>query len=76
MNKRGVGAVFCIIACILFSVKYITVAIFMSGVSSWGSDLFDAGLEYVGSPLTVLSIISLILGLIYLVWAEFSDKKK
>lgn len=76
MNKRGVGAIFCFIAAILFATKYISAAIFMSGALSWDSELFQAGLGYVGSPLQVLSVISLIIGIIYLAYAEFEDRKK
>lgn len=76
MSKRGVGALFCLIASILFSARYIAAAIFMSGVSSWNSDLFKAGLEYVGTPLLHLSMLSLIVGVGYLVWEEILDKKE
>jgi hypothetical protein len=76
MNKRGTGAVFCLIAAILFASRYITAAIFMSGVSSWSSGLFGAGLQYVGTPLNTFSIISLIVGIGYLLWAEISEMKK
>ncbi len=75
MDKRGVGALFCLTAGILFSARYLTAAVFMSGVSSWGGDLFAAGLEYVGAPLLTLSIVSLLVGVCYLVWAELSDKE-
>ncbi len=51
MNKRGTGAVFCLVAAILFAKRYIAAAIFISGVSSWDSALFKAGLQYVGMPL-------------------------
>lgn len=75
MGKRGVGAIFCLIAAILFSTRYLAAAVFMSGVSSWDRVLFAAGLEYVGSPLLTLSIVSLIIGIGYLAWAEVSEKK-
>ncbi len=75
MGKRGVGAIFCLIAAILFSTRYLAAAVFMSGVSSWDGALYAVGLEYVGSPLITLSIVSLIIGIGYLVWAEVSEKK-
>ena len=75
MGKRGVGAVFCLIAAILFSARYVTAAIFMSGVSSWDSMLFSAGLEYVGTSLLTLSVVSLVIGIAYLVWAEIPTSK-
>lgn len=76
MNKRGTGTIFCLIAAILFSTRYITAAIYMSGASSWDANLFSSGLEYVGSPLFYLSIISLMIGVGYLIWGELEDKKK
>jgi hypothetical protein len=76
MEKRLTGVMFCLIAAILFISRYITAAIFMSGVSSWSSDLFNRALEYVGTPLLVLSIISLVIGVAYLFMAEISDKVK
>lgn len=75
MGKRGVGAIFCLIAAVLFSTRYVAAAVFMSGVSSWNGMLFAAGLKYVGSPLITLSIVSFIIGVGYLVWAEVSEKK-
>lgn len=74
MGKRGVGAIFCLIAAMLFSTRYIAAAIFMSGVSSWDSILFGAGLQYVGIPLLTLSIVSGVVGVAYLVWAEMEKK--
>ena len=77
MGKRGVGSVFCFIASFLFSARYISTAIFMSGLSStWNSELFASGLEYVGTPLKTLSIISFLIGVSYLIWAEVSELRK
>lgn len=76
MSRRTAGVMFCLIAAILYSVRYVSAAVFMSGVSSWDRGLFAAGLEYVGSPLRTLSIISLLVGVAYLVLAEFSDRSK
>lgn len=75
MNKRGTGAIFCLIGSLLFIARYITAAIFMSNVSSWDSMLFAAGLEYQGYGLLIFSVISLVIGVIYLVWAEIEERK-
>lgn len=45
MNRRGAGVVFCLIAAVLFSARYIAAAIFMSGAQSWDGMLFAYGLE-------------------------------
>lgn len=70
MNKRAAGVVFVCVAAFLYASRYITAAIYMSGTVSWDAELFSNGLEYVGSPLLILSIISLIIGGIYLFLAE------
>ena len=76
MNRRGTGAIFCLIGSLLFAARYITAAIFMSNVSSWDSLLFAAGLEYQGDGLLIFSVISLIIGAVYLVWAELEERKR
>lgn len=69
MNKRGAGVAFCAIAALLYIARYITAAIFGSGVSSWDADLFNAMLKYIGPGLLIMSIISLVVGVIYLILA-------
>lgn len=76
MNKRGAGVVFCLLAGLLFAARYITAAIFMSNVSSWDKELFAAGLEYQGNGLLIFSVISLLAGIAYLIWAEIEEKGK
>lgn len=70
MNKRAAGVVFVCVAAFLYASRYITAAIYMSGTVSWDAELFSSGLEYVGNPLLILSVISLIIGCIYLFFAE------
>ncbi len=75
MNNKGVGAVFCLIAAILMSARYVSAAIFMSGVVSWDSELFRAGLEYIGPALPIVAVAALIAGLVFLGVGVFKDKK-
>lgn len=70
INKQGAGVSFCFIAAFLFSVEYISAAIFGSGISSWNSVLFNNMLIYIGNTLVALSVIALGVGIIYLVKAE------
>lgn len=74
MNKRGAGICFCFIAALLFSAKYISAAIFGSGVSSWNSQLYGAMLSYIGKGLDIASVLALIAGIIYLFMAENESK--
>ena len=73
MNKRGTGVAFIAIAAFLFSAKYISAAIFGLSVASWDEDLFNAMLSYIGNPLSICSIIALLLGLVYIAWGEYEE---
>ncbi|MGL5692576.1 MAG: hypothetical protein ACRCXA_00745 [Peptostreptococcaceae bacterium] len=75
MNRRGTGVMFCLIAAILFSTRYLSAAIFSSNVSLWDAQLFSEMLSYVGNTLTTLSVVSLVVGLTYLVFAEISEER-
>ena len=75
MNKRGTGVIFCLISSLLFIARYIAASIFGSSLSSWSSKLFNAMLEYVGPELHYASLVSLIVGIIYLVWAELEERR-
>lgn len=70
MNRRGTGAVLILTAGILFSSRYIAAALFMSNITSWSYDLFQAGLGYIGSLPAVVSMILCIVGVFYLVFGE------
>ena len=70
MNKRGVGILFCLISTILYSTHYLATAIYLSNSQTWSADLFSNGLSYTGNFLDIFSLISLGLGVFYLVWAE------
>lgn len=76
MKNKGIGTIFYLISAILMSTRYIAAAIFMSGVSSWNSVLFAGGLEYVGSPLKVASILALVVGIMFLAVGIYQDLKK
>lgn len=76
MNRRGTGVIFILIAALLYCAKYISAAIFGSGISSWSSDLYNAMLKYVGSSLNKWSILALIIGVLYLLWEELVELRK
>ena len=71
MSRRAAGVGFCAIAAFLYASRYITAAISGSNVT-WNSELFPRLLIYVGNSLTILSIVSLVVGVLYLVWAEIA----
>ena len=79
MNNKGVGVIFCLIASILTAARYLSAAVFMSGISSFDADLFRAGLSYTGSSLKWTAVIALIAGVIFLgigVYQDIRDSKK
>lgn len=75
MNNKGIGAIFCLISSILISAKYISAAIFMANISNKDAYEFAAGLEYVGPFLTIASLISLIVGITFLVYGLYQSIK-
>jgi hypothetical protein len=76
MNNKGAGVVFCLIAAVLTAARYIAAAVFMSNVTSWNAELFQCGLNYVGSPLKIMAVISLIVGIVFLVLGVCQDLRK
>lgn len=75
MNNKGVGAIFCLIAAILMGVRYLSAAIFMSSTLSWDSSLFRAGLTYIGPALPAAAILALVVGVAFLGFALYQDRR-
>jgi len=73
MKRRTTGTIFLVIAAFLYGIRYLSAAIYGSNVSSWSADLFKSMLSYIGEGPNILSILALILGVIYLVWAEIEE---
>ena len=74
MTHRGAGISFIAIAAFLMSTRYIVAAIYGSNMEGWNKILFKTALESTGYVLLILSIISFIIGAIYLVIAEAGKK--
>ncbi|WLC86592.1 hypothetical protein KTC97_21490 (plasmid) [Clostridium estertheticum] len=75
MNRRCAGVVFCFISAFLFATRYISASIFGSSLAEKSKEIFNYMLKDTGNSLITLSIISLIVGIIYLVLAEREIKK-
>lgn len=75
MENKNVGAIFCFMSAVLISARYISAAIFMSGVASWNATLFAAGLEYVGPFLAIAAGIAFIIGILFLGYGLYQDIK-
>lgn len=76
MNKRGAGVSFLAISAFLLAAKYISAAMFGSGVTTWDEKIFDAMIKSVGFTLNTFSILALIAGILYLLAAEKEDLNK
>ena len=76
MSRRTTGNTLLVIAALMYSVRYVAAAIFGSGVTSWNERLFNSMLSSVGSELVTLSVIALVAGIVFLVWAELEFLKK
>ncbi|TFD93681.1 hypothetical protein [Jeotgalibacillus sp. R-1-5s-1] len=73
MTRRGTGVAFIVIAAFLLASRYVTAAIFSTGLMDWDSSVFNNMLDYVGETLSTFSTIALIAGIAYLVWGEYED---
>lgn len=76
MENKIVGAIFCFMSAVLISARYISVAIFMSGVVSWNAALFATALEYVGPFLAIAAGVAFIIGILFLGYGLYQDIKK
>jgi hypothetical protein len=76
LSRRTTGTFFICISAFLYGVRYLSAAIFGSNLSSWSSELFNAMMDYVGKGPKNLSILALIIGIIYLIWAELERDSK
>lgn len=74
MHRRTLGGILLCISAFLYGVRYLAAAIFGSNVNSWDQDLFNSMLDYVGTWPLILSIVSLIAGVVYLFIAEFETR--
>ncbi len=75
MNDKGTGAVFCLASAILTSARYLSAAVYMSGSATLSGELFASGLTYVGAPLRVASLVSLLAGIAFLGRGLYRDLK-
>jgi len=71
MSRRFTGVALIFVSAILYAARFISAAIFGSSISNkWSADLFSAMLHYIGSGLSNWSIVALVAGIGYLIWAE------
>ena len=78
MSRRTTGAAFCAIAALLFSVRYVVAAQLFGAMHPGAIDAttLNQYLAYAGRPLLAGSVVALVVGIAYLVWAELEDLRK
>ncbi|MFD1412841.1 hypothetical protein [Oceanobacillus jeddahense] len=77
MKKRGAGVLFITIGVFLISIRYLSAALIGSGVKVSvlnNSPDFDSLLTFVGSGLSNFAIVVIIVGVLFIAWAEIEVK--
>jgi hypothetical protein len=76
MVNKFIGLAFIFFAVFLYSVQIIAAAIFGSGLNSWSRELYLDILGYIGNGPRNLSLLSLLIGIIYLNLKEITNLVK
>ncbi len=78
MSRRGAGITFIAISALFYITRYISAGLYLVSfdTGSWNSEIFSNFLAYVDQGLTSLSIAALIIGIVYLVWAEVASLRE
>ncbi len=75
MNKSIFGSIFLLISALFYSTRYICASIGASNNGVWSIEEFNIFLKNVPTNLLILSIISLLIGLIFILWSVLEVKK-
>ena len=70
------GSVFALAAAILYSMKYLSAAVYVNNLGSYSQDEIAQAMEWVnGSTFNVLAGIALAIGLVFIVWGLVESVK-
>lgn len=72
MDNKMIGLGFFFIASFLYATKYISAALLGIGFNNFQSETYDIMLDAIGNPLSNLSIIASIIGVIFF-YLEFKN---
>ncbi|ENH96918.1 Rad3-related DNA helicase [Gracilibacillus halophilus YIM-C55.5] len=75
MSKRTTGAIFISTSFIIYSLKYMTTAIF-AGSHTMSEEWFSSVYSLIDRQIPPFEIILIILGVGYLIWGEFEEGKR
>ena len=73
MSRRATGNTLIAVSAFLYAAHFLAAAMFGSNLASWDADLFRAMLQYTDQGLSTASLVALIAGVVYLLWAELSE---
>lgn len=73
MHRRSAGISFIFISAFLNSVRYLTAAIYGSSTTNYSETFFKVVLDSIGNDLLNFAVITLIVGIAYLLWAEIEE---
>lgn len=76
MTRRSLGLGFCGIAAFLFASRYLCAAIYATTLPQSNGSIFRQFYDYIGSDLTAAAVVSLAVGIAYIIWGEFSDRQR
>ena len=76
MEKCISGAVLCLAAALLETVKYLSAAVYMSGNASQSRELFAGGLRYVGNGPDIMAAAALAAGVLLVTWGIMDSNKR
>lgn len=76
MIKSILGSIFLLISAVFYSTRYISASIGVSNSDTWSIEEFNVFLKNVPNNLLIFSIISLLIGLVFLVWGVLDLKNK
>lgn len=73
MSRRVVGIGLIVISVFLYGIRYLSAALLGSSMPNWSQSTFQSLLHTVGYGPSKLSVIALIVGILYLIWAEIDE---
>ncbi|MBQ1922472.1 MAG: hypothetical protein II189_01470 [Lachnospiraceae bacterium] len=71
--KIVAGSIFVVAAAILYCCPYICSAIYTSWLNEYSSETIQQGFAWIGGHFTLFAIISLLLGVFYIIRGELED---
>ncbi|WP_040982898.1 hypothetical protein [Oceanobacillus jeddahense] len=75
MDKSLIGSLLLLISAIFYATRYISGSILMINSGEWSQEEYSLYLTYIPSGLMIFTVISLILGIVLIVWEYIKPQK-